>query len=108
MQVNAGPDRLISLPATAQLDGVVTVNGLPAGQNVQLEWQQVSGPGNATFDSSPLLGQSLALSAPGDYVLKLVATAPEGRGFDTVKVTVLAAPLAEAIRLSQIKVANFG
>ena len=36
----------------------------------------------------------MTFSAPGDYILKLVATAPEGTGFDTVKVTVLAAPQA--------------
>jgi hypothetical protein len=94
VQVNAGPDRLISLPATAHLEGSVTVNGAPAGSDVQLVWQRNSGPGNATFDSSAALQPTVTFDAPGVYVLKLVATAPEGTGFDTVKVTVLAAPTA--------------
>jgi IgGFc binding protein/Big-like domain-containing protein len=92
VQVNAGPDRLISLPSTAHLDGSVTVNGAPAGGNVQLAWQKVSGPGTATFDNSAALNPTVTFSAAGDYVLKLVATAPEGSGFDTAKVTILAAP----------------
>ena len=94
VQVNAGPDRLISLPSTAHLDGSVTVNGAPAGSDVQLAWQKNSGPGNATFDNSAALQPTVTFDAPGIYVLKLVATAPEGTGFDTVKVTVLAAPQA--------------
>jgi N-acetylmuramoyl-L-alanine amidase len=91
VQVNAGPDRLISLPSTAHLDGSVTVNGAPAGSNVQLAWQKLSGPGNATFDNSAVLNPVVTFGIAGDYLLKLVATAPEGTGFDTVKVTVLAA-----------------
>ena len=92
VQVNAGPDRLISLPSTAHLEGSVTVNGAPAGSDVQLAWQRNSGPGNATFDDSAALNPTVTFDTPGTYVLKLVATAPEGTGFDTVKVTVLAAP----------------
>ncbi len=94
VQVNAGPDRLISLPSSAHLLGSVTVNGAPAGNNVDLAWQKISGPGNATFDNSASLTPTVTFDTPGDYVLKLVATAPEGRGFDTAKVTVLAAPQA--------------
>jgi hypothetical protein len=94
VQVNAGPDRLISLPSSAHLLGSVMVNGAPAGSNVQIAWQKISGPGNATFDNAASLAPTVSFDAPGDYVLKLVATAPEGRGFDTAKVTVLSSPQA--------------
>ena len=52
VQVNAGPDRLISLPAAAHLEASATINGAPAGGDVQFAWEEVNGPGTASFVSS--------------------------------------------------------
>jgi hypothetical protein len=46
--VNAGPDRTVTLPAAANLNGTVTDDGLPSA-SVTTAWTQVSGPGTTAF-----------------------------------------------------------
>ena len=66
-------------------------------------------PGLRVSIASSILTPSVTFSAPGDYVLKLVANAPEGTGFDTVKVTALAAPQAgTGLTNFQSEAASFG
>ncbi|MBL8718117.1 MAG: PKD domain-containing protein, partial [Myxococcales bacterium] len=87
--VTAGPDRSVTLPATAALTGVVTDDGLPAGAAVTQSWVQVSGPGVASFADATAASTTVSFSEPGSYVLKLVATDTQCVGTGSLTVTVV-------------------
>ncbi len=71
--VNAGPDRSITLPASASLAGSVSDDGLPAGAALTKTWSKVSGPGTVSFANASSPNTSASFSAPGNYVLRLTA-----------------------------------
>jgi hypothetical protein len=60
--VNAGADQTIALPNSANLNGTVTDDGLPAGSSLTTIWRQVSGPGTVTF-ANPNVTVTTASSA---------------------------------------------
>ena len=78
--VDAGPDQTLALPASANLNGVVTDDGLPAGSILSTSWSKVTGPGTVTFGS---FGQgatqagstTVSLGAPVSIGLILLAVA---------------------------------
>jgi RHS repeat-associated protein len=86
--VNAGPDQSLTQPGTATLQGSVTDDGLPAGSGVGVEWSKVSGPGTVTFANANAAITTATFSAPGIYVLQLVADDSLDQGSDTVEVRV--------------------
>lgn len=52
-QVNAGTDQTLTLPATANLSGTVTDDGLPnPPATVTVTWTKDSGPGTVAFGNA--------------------------------------------------------
>src|SRR5205814_7664010 len=73
--VSAGPDRIVTSPATvAALAGSVVDDGLPLGGGVTSNWTVVSGPGSATFSAAGEAATAVTVSAIGTYVLRLTAS----------------------------------
>ena len=99
--VGAGPDRVVTQPASAVLGGTVTDDGLPVGAPVTASWSQVSGPGTATFADANAPTTSVSFDAIGRYVLRLAASDTELGASDDVTVDVIpdAAPVA-ALRIT--------
>jgi RHS repeat-associated protein len=87
--VFAGLPLEVTRPDPALLQGVVLDDGLPVGYPLASTWSQVDGPGTVTF--VPDASDPLALayfSAPGDYVLRLLADDSEWSVMDELTVTV--------------------
>ena len=73
-QVEAGADFEITLPAPAELDGIVTDDGLPDPPGIiTSDWSMTSGPGTVTFEDATALLTTARFSQHGDYVLRLTA-----------------------------------
>ena len=88
--VDAGPDQTITLPASANLDGTVTDDGLPNPPGaVTTTWSQVSGPGTATFADPSAVDTTVSFSNSGSYVLRLTADDSQLTNSDDITVTVL-------------------
>lgn len=99
--VNAGPDRIVTMPTAALVD-TVTDDGLPNPPGEVLEtWSKVSGPGSVAFQvvnggglfraARPMhdVEQSATFSLPGVYVLRLTGNDGQLSGIDDVTYTVL-------------------
>ena len=82
----AGPDRTVTLPAAASLDGTA-----PAVGTVTFTWSKVSGPGTVTFGNASAVDTTATFSAAGSYVLRLQAVNGSFTGSDTMNVTASAA-----------------
>ena len=89
---NAGPDRTITLSATASLDGTVTDDGLPSGTLTQT-WTKVSGPGTVNFANAAAVDTTATFSMAGTYVLLLTASDGTLSHQNDMTVTVSAAVL---------------
>jgi hypothetical protein len=90
--VNAGPDRTITLPSTASLQGSASDDGRPSPPAAMtLSWARVSGPGTVTFSAPTAAVTTASFSAAGTYVLRLTASDSVLSASDTVTVTVNAA-----------------
>lgn len=92
--VSAGPDRSITLPATATLAGTASDDGQPAGSTLTTTWSKVSGPGTVTFGNAGQANTTAAFSVAGTYVLRLTASDGTLSNQDDLSVTVSAAPTA--------------
>ncbi len=89
LQVQAGADQTIQLPAGASLHGSVTENGLlPAPGTVTTTWSETSGPGTAIFADASALQTTVTFSAPGTYVLRLTGDDGTHNVFDELSVIV--------------------
>jgi hypothetical protein len=88
-QVDAGPDREVTFPGVASLDGTVSDDGLPTGI-LHLSWTKVSGPGTVTFGTPAAADTTASFSAPGRYTLRLTADDTALSRSDTVEVVVTA------------------
>jgi hypothetical protein len=86
--VAAGPDRTITLPATASLSGSATDDGLPSVGAFTATWSKVSGPGTVGFADSHAPATSASFSSAGSYVLRLTGDDSVYTISDTVSVTV--------------------
>ncbi len=88
--VDAGPNRVVDIGGTAVLAVDVSDDGLPdPPAAVTVSWEQVSGPGTATFTDPTSLVTSVGFSASGTYIFRF--TADDGAltaTTDDVKVTV--------------------
>jgi hypothetical protein len=91
-QVEVGSDLQIDEGDVALLEATVSDDGLPAG-TLTLQWSRVSGPGVVIFFDADAAQTQASFSAPGVYVVKLVASDTALEGSATIKVTV--APVAE-------------
>ncbi len=72
--VNAGGYQAVSLLTGADLNGIISDDGLPNPPGVvTATWTQVSGPGVTTFENPNLATTHATFSIDGVYVLRLTA-----------------------------------
>ena len=72
--VDAGPNRTITLPAGAALDGTVSDDGLPNPPGaVTTTWSMGSGPGAVTFQNGSQVDTQASFTLAGTYMLRLTA-----------------------------------
>ena len=90
--VNAGPDQTIVLPASANLSGTATDDGLPIGSTLTTTWTKLNGPGIVTFGNANQLSTTASFSVAGTYTLRLEASDTALGSFDDVVITVLPRP----------------
>lgn len=70
--VTVGPDQVITLPATASLNGLMRDDALPQPPGfLTATWSKVSGPGTVNFLNASLPVTSASFSEPGLYTLRL-------------------------------------
>jgi len=74
LTVNAGPSQTITFPNSTALNGTVSDPFLPQGGSILVQWNQISGPGAATFSAGNSLTTNVSFSKPGVYDLQLSAT----------------------------------
>ncbi len=87
--VNAGTDNTITLPASANLDGTVTDDGLPSlPGTVTVTWTKQSGPGTVTFGNANAVDTTASFSVDGVYVLRLSADDSALQAYDEITITV--------------------
>ena len=98
--VSAGPDRAVTLPGAASLDGTLTDDGQPVGGALTATWSQVSGPGTATFAGATATDTTATFSAAGTYVLRLTGNDGSLSTSDDVTVTVSAASTSTTATLN--------
>ena len=91
--VSAGPDQMVTMPATATLAGAAFDDGLPAGNAVTSAWSQVSGPGTAVFVDPASRTTAVSFTAPGIYTLRLTGSDGELSTSDEMTVDVRAPEL---------------
>jgi hypothetical protein len=97
--VDAGPDQGIALGATAELDGSVSDDGLPAGGSLSVAWSVVTGPGSVGFADASSARTQASFGAAGTYLLRLGASDGQLSSFDDTQVVVQlanAAPVVDA------------
>ncbi len=66
---NAGPDQLLPISRTVQLQGVVSYTGA----SPVVQWKLYSGPGTVTFGNATQTNTTVTFSSPGIYTLMLSA-----------------------------------
>jgi choice-of-anchor A domain-containing protein/RHS repeat-associated protein len=88
--VSAGPDQTVTLPAQAQLAGVVADADQPPPQ-LTVQWVVVSGPGQVSFANPGSPRTQVAFAAAGSYQLELRASDGTLSASSRVTITVLPA-----------------
>lgn len=87
--VDAGPDQQIILPANANLDGVITDDGLPNPPGYfTILWTQQSGPGAVTFGNAQFMATTVSFPEAGVYVLRLTADDSQLSSYDEITIAV--------------------
>ncbi len=66
---NAGADRQIALDVPLTLEGFITRNGI-VNESWPVQWEQISGPGDATFSDPFERMTSVSFNSPGVYFLR--------------------------------------
>ena len=84
--VSAGPDRTITLPASASLTATATDDGLPNGQ-LTYRWSQVQGS-PVTFSSPLLAATQVSFPAAGAYTLRVTVSDGQLAASDDVVINV--------------------
>jgi RHS repeat-associated protein len=85
--VNAGADQTAGHPATVNLGGTATDDGLPVGSALTYAWSVVSGPGAVTFGNAAQLNTTASCAVAGTYVLRLTASDSALSAADEVTIT---------------------
>jgi DUF1680 family protein len=98
--VKAGIDRVVVLPGKTYLSGAVR-SFAKAGARATTEWSRESGPGDVTFVDAAAPVTAASFTAPGEYVLRLTATAGKLSASDTLHVR--AEPAPPATHLSRVE-----
>jgi hypothetical protein len=101
-KVAAGVDRVVMLGGKTYLNGAIkTLAGKGAAPTVT--WSKVSGPGTVTFENGGTPVTTATFSAPGDYVLKLMAARGPLSDSSTLTVKVDSPPSAAHLDLVDTK-----
>jgi K319L-like, PKD domain len=87
-QVSAGPDQTITLPATVNLNGSVSDDGLPTGGVLSLTWSVVSDSASIIFGNASQATTTATFTVAGSYVLRLTASDSLLSTSDDVTITV--------------------
>ena len=98
-QATAGADLdVVVLGDIVRLNGRVSDDGLPEGEELEVTWMVISGPGEVAFADSSAAETTASFSESGQYVLSLVAHDGELLHIDQLEidVEVLAASRARA------------
>ncbi|MBV9124672.1 MAG: glycoside hydrolase family 127 protein [Planctomycetes bacterium] len=93
--VRAGVDRVVVLPGKTYLSGTIRSAG-----KAKTSWSQESGPGQVTFADANAPVTTARFTAPGEYVLRLTATAGRLSTSDTLHVR--AEPPPPATHLTRV------
>lgn len=108
--VNAGADQSITLPATANLQGSASDDGLPTGSSLSYAWSKLSGPGTVSFSAANAATGTASFSTTGAYVLRLTVSDGEKTASDDVAISVGstsgATPLTSGVTVSGINLAQ--
>ena len=87
--VDAGADRILTLPNSIALQGSFSDDGLPNPPGaVTVSWSQFSGPGTASFGDTTSPTSTVSFDVAGEYVLRLTVSDGEFSTSDDVTVTV--------------------
>ena len=93
--VNAGPAQTVNFGTTATLAGTITDDQLP--YNILTStWNEVSGPGNATFADTSVTNTTVTFDQPGTYTLRLTASDTLATTNADVVIRVNTAPVVDA------------
>jgi K319-like protein/parallel beta helix pectate lyase-like protein/uncharacterized protein DUF1565 len=95
--VNSGVDQSITLPASANLTGLIGDDGLPVGATITTTWSMLSGPGSVIFGDIHSLNTTASFSVAGTYALRLTADDTAAFNYDDMIVTVNAPNLAPVV-----------
>ena len=87
-RVSAGPDRSLTLPATAVISGTASDDGDAVPPGLALRWSVAKGPGDVTFGSPSAVATVVRFAVAGTYVLRLTASDGSLQAFDDVAVEV--------------------
>ncbi|HML74991.1 MAG TPA: choice-of-anchor K domain-containing protein [Anaerohalosphaeraceae bacterium] len=99
VQIEAGPDQTITLPAPAMLSEatvIETATGLPYPiEGLDINWRKVRGPGEVTFNQdggsgngTQELNPEAVFSKPGDYDLELQVSTGDMKLADQIRIKV--------------------
>jgi hypothetical protein len=102
--VNAGNPQTINLPASANLAGTASDDGLPSGSTLTTTWSKFSGPGIVTFGNANLLSTTAGFSTTGTYVLRLTGT--DGTLTSTSDVTITVNNTASGPQIASVLLIN--
>jgi RHS repeat-associated protein len=88
--VSITADKLtVEMPDTVTLTGIISDDGLPNGTLTCL-WNQVGGPGTATFSNPTRTNTTVSFNAAGTYTISLTANDSISTGSKNITLTVLA------------------
>ena len=87
--VYAGTNQTVTLPATAQLFGVATDDGLP-NASLSVTWSMFSGPAAVSFSNQTQAVTTATFTAAGTYDLRLTASDSQLTSTSDVTITVIA------------------
>jgi hypothetical protein len=87
--VSAGQDQTITLPASANLNGTVSDDGLPDPPGgLTTTWSKKSGPADVTFGDANEVDTTASFTVEGEYLLRLSVDDGELTAYDEVTITV--------------------
>ena len=85
----AGPDQVINLGQNAQMEASIADDNLPNPPgSMSVQWVQLSGPSQATFDNRNIKNPVIGFPSSGTYVFRVSADDGEFAASDDVTVTV--------------------
>jgi len=88
-KASAGPDQVVVLPTTVQLNGSMSDDGWPESATLSATWSIISGPGPATFQSPNMTVTTAVFTQPGAYQFRLTVTDGELSSSDDIQIIAL-------------------